>query len=599
MLRATRAVVRKQWVLAAAAGLAILVSACGAVVAKPAARTSGSTVTFAQQPGNVPNYIFPITAANAFVSGNLEFFVPLMWRPLYWVGSGTKPVISSKLSIVGPPAFSNGGKTLTMTLKHYVWSDGQPVTSRDVEFFINLLKAGKNNWGGYSPGRMPDNISNFSIISSSKFSITFNAVYAPEWLENNELSAIIPLPQQSWDKTSLNGTVGNYDLTSAGATNVFNFLNQQSLTLSTYATNPLWQMVDGPFHMSAYSSSTNYTALEPNPHYTGAGKAKISKLEELPFTSETAEFDALRSGEVDYGYLPTSDVTQSHYFESRGYTVSSWPSWGINYMVINFSNPTLKPYFSQLYIRQALQDLVNQPLLIKDTLYGDGSPVDGPVPLVPKGPLVSPVEEHNPYPYSLSKAKKLLTDHGWKILVDGTDTCSRPGSASNECGAGIAKGASLDFPVVYPSGLTSIANGVQSWKSSASRIGLVLNIRELPLATIGEIAVPCTTGPTCTWGLVNWEGWGYQSPYPTGEETFSPTQTGGYNSATDNANITATHTSTKSTAMFQYEDYLAKNLPVIWWPNSPSQISVISKKLHGVQQNALGSFTPENWTLSS
>jgi peptide/nickel transport system substrate-binding protein len=473
------------------------------------------------------------------------------------------------------------------------------VTSRDVEFFINLLKAGKSNWGGYSPGQLPDNISKFTAISSKKFSITFNAAYSPEWLENNELSAIIPLPQQAWDKTSLSGTVGNYDLTSAGATRVFNFLNQQSLSLSTYASNPLWQAVDGPFHLTSYSSSTNYAALEPNSHYVGAEPAKISKLEELPFTSETAEFDALRSGDVDYGYLPTSDANQSHYFESRGDKVSAWPNWGINYMVINFSNPTLKPYFSQLYIRQALQDLVNQPQLIKDTLNGDGSPVDGPVPLIPKGPLVSPVEAHDPYPFSTSKARQLLAGHGWTIVADGTDSCSRPGTASDECGAGIKRGAGLTFPVVYPTGLQSIANGVQSWKSAASRIGLVLNIRELPLATIGEIAVPCTTGPSCTWGLVNWEGWGYQSPYPTGEETFSPTQTGGYDSATDNSNINATHTSSSSSAMFQYENYLARNLPVIWWPNSPSQVSVMSGKLHGVQQNALGSFTPNNWMLSS
>ena len=309
--------------MAAVAAVAILASACGAVIARPTARTSGGTVTFAQQPGNVPNYIFPITAANAFVSGNLEFFVPLMWRPLYWVGSGAKPVISTKLSIVGPPSFSDGGRTLTMTLKHYLWSDGKPVTSRDVAFFINLLKAGKSNWGGYSPGQLPDHISKFTAINSTKFSITFNAAYSPEWLENNELSAIIPLPQQAWDKTSLSGAVGNYDLKSAGATRVFNFLNQQSLYLSTYASNPLWQAVDGPFHLTSYSSSTNHAALEPNSHYVGADPAKIGKLEELPFTSETPNLTPSAPGTSTTGICPHSDANQSHYFESRGYRVSA------------------------------------------------------------------------------------------------------------------------------------------------------------------------------------------------------------------------------------------------------------------------------------
>ncbi len=580
----------------AAAGLGASLLGPGVL---PASAKDGGTVTFAQQPGNLPNYIFPITEANAYVSGNVAFFQPLMWRPLYWLGQGTKPVVSTSLSLADPPTFSDGGRTVNVTLKHYLWSDGQPVSSRDVQFFLDLLKAGKDNWGGYSPGEFPDNVTGFTIDSPTRFSITFNAVYAKEWLEDNELSALVPLPQQAWDRTSATGAVGDYDLTASGATQVYNFLNQQALTLSTYASNPLWQVVDGPFHLTAYSAETSYAALEPNPGYSGPIKPKISKLIEAPFTSEFAEYDALRSGQVQYGYLPTTDLDQRKFFESKGDAVEPWPSWGIDYMVINFTNPKLKALFAQLYVRQALQEVVNQPLLIKATLSGYGAPIDGPIPLQPKGPLVSSLEEKNPYPYDPGRAETTLKDHGWKIVKDGTDTCQSPGSAATECGAGIAKGEQLSFPVIYPSGVSSIAAGVQAWKSWASAVGITLNIRELPLATIGDIANVCTKGATCTWGMANWEGWGYQSPYPTGEETFSPIQTGGYKSATNNANITATQRSSSPDAMFDYEDYLAKNLPVIWWPNSPSQISVISGRLHGVEQNALGSFTPEDWTLSS
>jgi peptide/nickel transport system substrate-binding protein len=598
MIRSKTSVVC-HFALAAAMGVVVVASAAGLTgISASAKTTGGGTVTFAQQPGNVPNYIFPITSANAYVSGNLTFFQPLLWRPLYWLGSGTKPVISSTLSLADPPTFSNGGRTVNVTLKPYKWSDGQPVTSRDVEFFLNLLKAGKDNWGGYNPGDFPDNVSSFAITSNSTFSITFNAVYAREWIENNELSAIVPLPQQAWDKTSASGAVGDYDLTASGATAVYNYLNQQSLSLNTYASNPLWQVIDGPFRMTAYSASTNYVAFTPNPHYSGPIKPTISKLVELPFTSEFAEYDALRSGQLDYGYLPSTDLHQTGYFKNKGYSVAPWASWGIDYMVINFTNPKLKPLFDQLYIRQALQLTVNQSALIKDTLDGYGSPIDGPIPLQPKGPLVSPLEEKNPYPYDEARAESVLKEHGWKIVKDGTDSCSKPGSGSGDCGAGIGRGTSLSFPVIYPSGVASISDGMQAWKSWASAVGITLNIRELPLQTIGDIANICTAGATCTWGMANWEGWGYQSPYPTGEETFSSIQTGGYNSSTNNANITATQRSSSPKAMVNYENYLAQNLPVIWWPNSPGQISVISKTLHGVEQNALGSFTPEEWRLS-
>ncbi|MGH7642419.1 MAG: ABC transporter substrate-binding protein [Candidatus Dormibacteria bacterium] len=594
-----KALSRGRLALAGLLGVTMAAVLAGPTVIQAGAKSSaGGTVTYAQQPGNIPNYIFPITAANSYVSGNLALFQPLMWRPLYWLGSGTKPVISTSLSLADPPTFTDGGRTVNVTLKHYNWSDGQPVTSRDVEFFMNVLKAGKSNWGGYNPGDFPDNVTNFAVTGTRTFSITFNNVYAQEWLENNELASIVPLPQQTWDKTSATGAVGDYDLTASGATAVFNYLNQQALSLSTYASNPIWQVVDGPFHLTAYSAETSYAALAPNSHYSGPVKPTISKLIEEPFTSETAEYDALRSGQLDYGYLPSSDLHQASYFKSKGDTVSPLPSWGINYMVINFTNPKLKPFFQQLYIRQALQLTVDQPAIIKDTLGGYGQPIDGPIPLQPKGPLVSPLESRNPYPYDISKAEALLKSHGWKIVKDGTDTCAKAGSGRNECGAGIARGAALTFPVIYPSGVTSIQDGMEAWKSWASAVGIDLAIRELPLQQIGDIANICTTGATCTWGLANWEGWGYQSPYPTGEETFSPIQTGGYSSSVNQANITATQRSSSPQAMFNYEDYLAKNLPVIWWPNSPSQISVISGKLHAVEQNALGSFTPEDWRLS-
>ncbi len=593
-------VVSRRWGVAwAALGAALLVTACGpaASATSGGAVVPGATVTFAQQVGNIPNYIFPITAVNAFASGNLSFLQPLLFRPLYWLGTGASPVLNPQLSLANAPTFSNGGRTATITLKHYVWSDGTPVTSRDVQFFLNLLKAGEQNWGGYAVGDLPDNIVSFVAHGQYSFSITFNKVYAQEWLLNNQLPGIIPMPQQAWDKTSVGGAIGNYDQTPAGATAVYNFLNHQSMTLSTYTTNPLWKVVDGPFHLTSYNATTGYAAFVPNKRYAGPVKAKIGHLIELPFTSNTAEFNALRSGAVDYGYLPTTDLSQASYFTAHGYAVQPWPGYGINYLTINWSNPQVRPLFNQLYIRQALQLVVDQPLWIKDILKGYGYPVDGPVPLVPKTPFVSPLEAKNPYPYDPSRASSLLAAHGWKVGSSGVATCTRPGTASNQCGAGIAAGAPLAFNALYPSGVQSFTAEWEVWKSNASKVGIDLTVIPTPLPGMG-VGVPCISGSPCTKDMVNWEGWGFGSAYPDGSQVFSPPETGGYYSSTNNANINATHLSNSSNAVFRYENYLATQLPVIWWPNAPSQISVIRTTLHGVVQNALGSFTPESWWVT-
>ena len=81
---------------------------------------------------------------------------------------------------------------------------------------------------------------------------------------------------------------------------------------------------------------------------------------------------------------------------------------------------------------------------MKDIYHNVAFPIYGPIPSIPN-PFAKNTAVTNPYPYSVSVAKKLLTEHGWTVRPGGVDSCSRPGTASNECGAGIAQGAKLNF----------------------------------------------------------------------------------------------------------------------------------------------------------
>ena len=47
---------------------------------------------------------------------------------------------------------------MTITLKPARWSNGEPVSARDVIFWINLLKANRADWASYVPGGFPDNV---------------------------------------------------------------------------------------------------------------------------------------------------------------------------------------------------------------------------------------------------------------------------------------------------------------------------------------------------------------------------------------------------------------------------------------------------------
>ncbi len=243
-------------VLALVAGLAI--AACSGGSSTPSSGSGkgktvrGGTVTMAYPPGTEPVDIFPMFPASDDTTQEIFWFVEQMWRPLYWFGNTAGGMtFNSALSLANAPVFSNGNKTVTITMKSWKWSDGQPITTRDVEFWMNLLMANKSQYANYVPGYFPDNIASIKYSSATTFSMTFKRAYSKNWLLLNQLSLIFPMPQHAWDKTSATGKIGNYDRTAAGAKAVFSYLSSQASKLSTYTGNPLWQVVDGPFHLTS------------------------------------------------------------------------------------------------------------------------------------------------------------------------------------------------------------------------------------------------------------------------------------------------------------------------------------------------------------
>jgi peptide/nickel transport system substrate-binding protein len=448
-------------------------------------------------------------------------------------------------------------------------------------------------------GEIPDNVSAFTILSSTKFSLTFTGAFSAAWLYN-ELGQLIPLPQQAWDKESASGPVGNYDVTTAGAQAVYKFLAAQNKDLNTYATNPLWQVIDGPFRLTSYTASTGDATYVRNSHYSGPASGSIHALRVLSYTSDDAEFDSLLSADgIDYGYLPFNDAAQASRVTGDGYKVEAWPAWGITYMSMNFASPQVGALFHQLYIREAMQRLINQPGYIDSFLDGYGNPTYGPVPLVPSSKFVSSAQDQNPYPYDPGTATSLLTAHGWKTVKGGPDVCIRPGTASDECGAGITSGEKLSFSLQYSTGTQSVTEEVDALQSAFSQAGIQLAPSGAPFDTVVGNDVSCAKAGC--WELNYYgQGWYFDPGYndPDGAVLFGSTGVdngGSYSSSMANGLISKLG-SGGYPALYAYEDYLSKQLPVLWMPQLDAQISAVNSKLHGVYpQDPDGNIYPENW----
>jgi peptide/nickel transport system substrate-binding protein len=107
---------------------------------------------------------------------------------------------------------------------------------------------------------------------------------------------------------------------------VFAFLQKEGGDITSFTTNPLWQVVDGPFRLSQFQANGTYTYV-PNKNYSGV-KPHLAKVVNLFYASDVAELDSLRAGgTIDAGTLPLNDLKQAALLKSGGYAVASdpWP----------------------------------------------------------------------------------------------------------------------------------------------------------------------------------------------------------------------------------------------------------------------------------
>jgi peptide/nickel transport system substrate-binding protein len=284
---------------------------------------------------------------------------------------------------------------------------------------------------------------------------------------------------------------------------------------------------------------------------------------------------------VNFGYIDPSQLGAAKSLTAVGDTIFPGYSLGVFWTEMNMwpASPA-KSIFDQLYVRQALQESTNEPAIVKDLYKGYGVAQYGPLPSTPRTKFYDPKAEPV-IPYNLSKAKKLLTSHGWKE-VNGVMT----------------KGSQkMNFTMIYVSGDETTLQQAELMQSDWQKIGIKTTLKGEPFDTF----ISMTSDKTNTsWQLAVGSGWDYNGPgwMPTGGQLFSSTAPSGtgYSNAHENALIAATHKPYATQADFmkafyQYEAYTAAQLPFLWLPN-PAGIDVAGPTVVGAKQYA--NFTTGN-----
>lgn len=569
---------------------------------------AGGTVTFGMAAGATPTWIFPvIPGANSSVY-TASFFQNLFWLPMWQTPVSDKLDVNYATSLAAKPVFSDNNKTVTINMKtNFKWSNGAPVDAQDAIFFIDLVRAAVKisaaNYGNFSPGLFPQNVASATALSKYTLQIKFTKAYNPGYLYFDQLLLLTPLPSTSWNIDKVGGKPVDYTKP-ANAAKIYKFLAAQSMKLPTYATNPLWQVVDGPFHLTAFNPSTDANTMVPNPNF-GGHKASISKFQEVAFTSDDAEYTALRSGQLTFGLVPSTDFPQIPTLKKQGFNVFGNDELGWDYLLFNFKDKTdhWDKVIGQLYVRQALAHLIDTYGYISGIFHGFAGFASGPVPATPASPFTPSNATKPVYAYSPATTKSIFAAHGWK-LVNNVQTCESPGTGASQCGAGIPKGQTMAFTLIYNNGSPAITSEDTAFASAAKSAGVPVTLVgksfNFILQNYYDAAAPANINK---WAAEDFGGFSV-SLYPTTETIFN---TGGsfnigdYSNPTTDKLINDSVFGPNASAVKTEAGFIAENLPALFQPNA-FHVYAWKSNLSGPQYSFWEvpefSLNPEQWFFS-
>lgn len=561
----------------------------------------GGVVTIALTPGLTPNYIYPYPPA---ATGGTVIGYDLMWRALYRTSLEGEP-FDAATSLAEEPVISDDGHTATIPLKDHSWSNGKPVTADDVVFTFDLLKAAiaesPANWAFYTPGQFPDGVT-VTAADARTAVFSFEKPYNPSYLVSL-LQLLYIMPSADWSIAATGGPVLDYTQPE-NATAIYHYLTGQSEDQSTFVTNPLWQIVNGPYQLSAFEPTTGSFSLTPNKKYSGPGDSRIERVDFKAFTSPSAVYNQFAAGELTTGRLDASFASKIDDLRKKGYNVYGAPSPArFDGLVINFDNKVdnFDKIIGQLYVRQAMQHLIDQPGYIKSRGIHSGTATAN----YSTGGLNSayPPEfgDRATYPYDVKAAEKLLTDHGWKVDAEKGTTCVRPGTGDDQCGEGIPKGQKITFTIASANDPAFVGARDLAFVSQLKKVGIDAKVVTKSLnymyENYGNSYAPDNADK---WAMQDFGAF-VQTSYPTSNNAFNTGGSfnlGSYSNPEADKLIEASTFGADPKALSAEVTMLSKDLPVLFFP-TPDNLIVWKKDLSGPPSTFRSMlkfvYSPEQW----
>jgi peptide/nickel transport system substrate-binding protein len=363
-------------------------------------------------------------------------------------------------------AWSNGGKTLTFTVRQNVkFSDGTPMTASDVAYTFNLLK---NNplLASQAPGPSPV-VASAAAPNATTAVLTFSK---PEYANLFLIASTYVLPEHLWKNVQ---------------------------DPAKYADpNPVGT---GPYLMSSFTSQK--VTFTQNKYYWQPSQVRVPEVIFPAYTSNTTANPALARGEIGYAGNNVTDV-QSNFLNvnSNNHTwTSSLPYYASNNVVALWLNVT-RPPLNDVKVRQAISAGINRQQLSAqgESGYAPAATSSGGLLLPVDSPLLNPSYANDLKATSDSaKVSQLLTSDGYKMVS----------------GKWMKNGQPIKFSIQDPSSYTDYATSATLIANQLNALGFEVSFdgvadtawySNYPVGNFDAIIHWSQQGPSPYFWIQNW-----------------------------------------------------------------------------------------------
>ena len=284
---------------------------------------------------------------------------------------------------------SNGGKTYTYKLREGLkWSDGKPLTAKDVAFTIN--RAREEAWQNFDA--YVHNLT-AKVIDDRTVEVT-SSVPDPKL---PGLGDTYILPEHIWGKLS-------------------------KAEITKYAAED--GVGSGPFVLDEYKHG-QYVRMNANPNYWG-GKRPIDQVVFRLFNNADAMVAALEKGEIDAAFNVPSEAF-GRVGTMKNVVAVQGNQGGFDEIAINGGAGLKKPHPALLdrRVRVAIAHAIDKKTLLDKVYEGIGT-VANTVSPSPDPAWIPKIPVAEQFDFDLAKANKILEDAGYKD-TDGDGVREMPG----------------------------------------------------------------------------------------------------------------------------------------------------------------------------